>query len=284
MMLMNTAGVGTSALLRLPPAKEDEQGVSIPSHVGFPLAFVQKKILIVDDYLPNRVLLRHQLQYLGHQVFDAEQGEQALSLWRGGQNYDAMLIDCNMPGMDGFTLARRLRKEAQQQGKPPVLMLGFTADDRPEMVERCITAGMDGCLFKPTTLDELATWLQSEKRSAASSSPLLDKIAWLTGADPALIQTFLHQLAQSLQENRQHLQQALAQRQRQSLSDEVHKIKGLARLVHDDELHIQCIALELACQFSAWKTVVTLTQQLIDLLHRLDYATAAALLININKR
>lgn len=119
-----------------------------------------KRVLIVDDYPPNLMLLRYQLEFLGHQVSEAQNGEEALTLWRMYSNFDYVLIDCNMPGMDGFTLARRLRIEEQELGRERATLLGFTAIAQDEVMEHCLAAGMDGCLFKPCTQEEIGKWIK----------------------------------------------------------------------------------------------------------------------------
>lgn len=119
-----------------------------------------KRVLIVDDYPPNLMLLRHQLEFLGHRVSEAQNGEEALTLWRMYDNFDYALIDCNMPVMDGFTLAQRLRAEERENDRERATLLGFTAIAQEEVLDQCLAAGMDGCLFKPCSQEEIAKWIK----------------------------------------------------------------------------------------------------------------------------
>lgn len=109
---------------------------------------------------PNLMLLRHQLEFLGHRVSEAQNGEEALTLWRMYDNFDYALIDCNMPVMDGFTLAQRLRAEERENDRERATLLGFTAIAQEEVIEQCLAAGMDGCLFKPCSQEEIAKWIK----------------------------------------------------------------------------------------------------------------------------
>ncbi|MBF3196701.1 response regulator, partial [Pseudomonas aeruginosa] len=109
-------------------------------------------ILIADDYPPNRVLLRQQLEFLGHRVAEAEDGQVALELW-ADERFEVLISDCNMPRLNGYQLARRIRIQERCERRAPILILGYTADAEPDEVQRCRDAGMDDCLFKPLGLE-----------------------------------------------------------------------------------------------------------------------------------
>ncbi|MDN6111094.1 MAG: response regulator, partial [Enterobacterales bacterium] len=107
-------------------------------------------ILIVDDHPINRRLLADQLISLGYQsVSTASDGLDALGAL-AKQQADIVLTDVNMPNMDGYQLTARLR----QQGRTAPI-IGVTANALAEERERCIQVGMDSCLSKPVTLEEL---------------------------------------------------------------------------------------------------------------------------------
>ncbi|MEQ7633928.1 response regulator, partial [Xanthomonas campestris] len=85
------------------------------------------KILVVDDYPANRLLLLQQLSYLGHSVKDEQDGAHGLRTWRN-HSFDVVITDCNMPVMNGYELAKAIRDDEAACGKPPCLILGFTAN------------------------------------------------------------------------------------------------------------------------------------------------------------
>lgn len=117
---------------------------------------VQKlNILVVDDNAANRMLLAKQLAWLGHHAYIAEDGNTAINLWRQ-QKFDVIVTDCNMPRMNGYEFTRYIREQEKETGEQTVWIIGFTANAMPEIVERCLTAGMDGCLFKPCTINSLS--------------------------------------------------------------------------------------------------------------------------------
>lgn len=111
------------------------------------------KVLVVEDNPINRRIVGMQLRKLSvGQVLVAEDGQQALQL-AAGQNLDIILLDCQMPGLDGLEVARLLRADPQAYGNPVIIAL--TAHALREERERCFEAGMDDFLSKPLAFAEL---------------------------------------------------------------------------------------------------------------------------------
>ncbi|MDM9618486.1 ATP-binding protein [Kosakonia cowanii] len=158
--LNSTPGKGTCVTLHLtlPPSQDP-----YPVQRSLPDILVStatgRRVMIVDDYRPNLLLLRHQLELLGHQVIEAQSGEEALAKWHAHKPFDYILMDCNMPLMDGFQLAKTIRLQEQQQAITRATLLGFTAIAQQEIIEQCQNAGMDGCLFKPCSQQDIAQWI-----------------------------------------------------------------------------------------------------------------------------
>ncbi|KRP45704.1 two-component system, NarL family, sensor histidine kinase EvgS [Pseudomonas libanensis] len=207
-------------------------------------------ILVVDDYPANRLLLGRQLSFLGHRIITAEDGVQGLERWRSGQ-FDCVITDCNMPYKNGYQLAQDIRAQERERGLSPCLLLGFTANAQPEETERCRQAGMDGCLFKPTGLDDLRSALASRAadpgllRVAAFD---LSTLIALTGDDrPALIE-LLAPLLESLKADRALLSPLQSQADFAKLHDLAHRAKGGARMVKAYGLIRCCEALEQVCE------------------------------------
>ena len=128
------------------------------------------RVLGVDDHPQNRKLLAHQLALLGLQPEIADSGEQALGLWRNGR-FSALLTDLNMPGMNGFALARAIREIEARDGLPRTPIIGWTANVIDGTLQRCQSAGMDELLIKPTSLDDLQRTLGKWTRVALPAAP-----------------------------------------------------------------------------------------------------------------
>ena len=125
------------------PTDLNKQEMTLPVSSGL-------RVIIADDNPTNRLLLRRQLDILGYYVDDAEDGEQAFSLIKQRQ-YDLLITDLNMPGMDGLTLTQQVRKI-----NPTLVIWGLTANAQPDEKVRCLASGMDLCLIKPVNLPQLA--------------------------------------------------------------------------------------------------------------------------------
>ena len=110
-------------------------------------------VLVVDDNLTNQVLIRGLLQKQGIQVSVAESGEAALDQVRQS-DFDVVLMDVEMPGMDGFETTQRIR-EAEDPAEARLPIFALTAHTLPHYGLRCLSAGMDGYLTKPLNLPQL---------------------------------------------------------------------------------------------------------------------------------
>jgi PAS domain S-box-containing protein len=125
-------------------------------------------VLLVDDNVPILESTRAMLTRFGCQVTTASDGSHALALLESatdhaGNGFDLVLMDCQMPILDGRETARRWRERERVHRLPPIAIIAVTADDRPETQLACREAGMDGILVKPFTESGmhvlLAEWL-----------------------------------------------------------------------------------------------------------------------------
>ncbi len=106
-------------------------------------------VLVAEDNIINRLILRDQLEELGCSVALANDGEEALRCWQQG-DFDIVLTDVNMPRLNGYELARTLRRQGCT-----VPIIGATANAMRGEEELCLAAGMNHCLVKPFTLQAL---------------------------------------------------------------------------------------------------------------------------------
>nr|WP_314533685.1 transporter substrate-binding domain-containing protein [uncultured Pseudomonas sp.] len=205
------------------------------------------KVLVVDDHPANRLLMCQQLEFLGHVSQVAEDGAAALCLWKS-EAFDLVIADCNMPVMSGYELARAIRSEERRSQRPPMVILGFTANAQPEEITRCKEAGMDDCLFKPLTLTALSHWIENLNTETHSPAFSLEGLQQLTGGNPLLDLRLLNELLKSNRLDRQELLAVASTSEPQAFLDIAHKIKGAARIIQATRLIDSCELLEAACQ------------------------------------
>ncbi|WP_092179525.1 transporter substrate-binding domain-containing protein [Pseudomonas sp. NFACC32-1] len=203
-------------------------------------------VLVVDDHPANRLLMSQQLEYLGHRYQVADDGAQGLTAWQHG-DFDLVIVDCNMPVMSGYELARSIRRYESGQNLPPCTLLGFTANAQPEEKQRCLDAGMDDCLFKPISLNVLSQWMKGVRSVSRPQTFTVHNLRALTGGDPSSTRRLLAELLRSNRSDRQELLAVARDGNRQALTETAHKIKGVARIVQATDLTQRCEALENAC-------------------------------------
>ena len=110
-------------------------------------------VLLVEDSRLNRALACRQLETLGCRVTVAVDGPEAVRACEL-QHFDMVLMDCELPTMDGFAATAAIRRaEAPTSRRVPILAV--TGHVAPEVSHRAAAAGMDGLLSKPLQLDEL---------------------------------------------------------------------------------------------------------------------------------
>ncbi|MCP9446123.1 MAG: ATP-binding protein [Nitrospira sp.] len=113
-----------------------------------------RRVLVVDDNEINQVVACKFLQKLGCQVEVARNGSDAIeSLSR--TTYDAVLMDCEMPVMDGYEAVRCIRKKEEEQRSPRLPIIAMTGNASVEDAQRCKEAGMDKVITKPVSLISL---------------------------------------------------------------------------------------------------------------------------------
>jgi signal transduction histidine kinase/ActR/RegA family two-component response regulator len=120
-----------------------------------PVGLAGRRVLIAEDNAANALLLRMILERAGYAIDVAASGAEACTLFAQGV-YDAILMDCQMPGMDGYEATRRIR--ASEDGRPAegrVAIIAVTANARPEDRARCLDAGMDRFVSKPFAAEQL---------------------------------------------------------------------------------------------------------------------------------
>ncbi|PKO85585.1 MAG: hypothetical protein CVU18_19390 [Betaproteobacteria bacterium HGW-Betaproteobacteria-12] len=156
-------GAGSRFWFRLPAgvvdAGEERRVVDRPAVAdGTPRAASSTRsgyALVVEDNLTNRKVIEALLKKLGVAYECVGNGEEALNAVTGGATPRIVLMDCQMPVLDGFAATRAIRDWEAANGRPRVPVIALTADAFPEDRARCLAAGMDDFLPKPIAYDQL---------------------------------------------------------------------------------------------------------------------------------
>jgi CheY-like chemotaxis protein/HPt (histidine-containing phosphotransfer) domain-containing protein len=258
-------GAGTTMSITLPLPVADPRALlvatpEIRESAGIPLmrrstpdvATAQAEgtlVLLVDDHPTNRMVLVRQLDILGYAAEIAENGVEALKLWQSGR-FALVITDCNMPEMDGYELARHIRKLESEKAGTRVPIIACTANALGGEAAHCFAAGMDDYLSKPVQLASLRTkldqWLPLPTAEAKQSPPVLKPpatraeaigpldrlvLAEISGGDQTVERQILADFRRTNDGDAVMLRQAVDKNDMSQIRRASHRIKGASRLI-----------------------------------------------------
>ncbi len=221
------------------------------------------QVLLVEDNPVNQEVALLQLERLGYSADLATNGQEALTALERIP-YSIVLMDCQMPVMDGFEATRRIREIYQR----PILVIAMTANAMTSDREKCLEAGMDEHLAKPVRLADLKRvlelWIQPPATATAAAPPVdLARLIEVTGSDSAMFRRIANDYLVQAGEILALMCIAIDKRDRQQIHHLAHKLGGssascgitamlepLARLEHMGETFQPVIARNLYQQAS----------------------------------
>ena len=220
------------------------------------------KLLVVDDHPTNRKLLSRQLAKLNIAADLAENGRDALEKFQH-QAYDLVITDCNMPEMDGYELASKIRQIEKKKQSKRVPIIAWTANAVSDARERAFNAGMDDILIKSA---ELALVKAKILQWTSDVTPLAQSLN--TMPDIAIEANLfdLKNITDDAAEEHELLSDYCAQTDkdiikantacREQLSPELkqiaHQMKGASRLIGSVAIASACEKLEMSLQVLNW--------------------------------
>jgi len=132
-------------------------------------ALSHKRLLVGDDNPPSRDLMKTILLAAGAEVDEAGDGQEAVDACTR-THYDAVLMDVQMPLLDGMEATRLIREHAATTGEPYTVIIAVTAHAMTEHRQRCLDAGMDAVVTKPIdplgVIDEVRAMLETAAAEA----------------------------------------------------------------------------------------------------------------------
>ncbi|WP_217698897.1 response regulator [Prosthecobacter debontii] len=184
------------------------------------------RIIVADDNPVNQRVLRNQLEYLGMEVVLCGHGRQALEAAQRDEGC-LILMDCEMPEMDGFEATRAIRRWEKEESRPAIPIIAITAHVMSGDAEQCLESGMNAYLSKPMELEKLqvmlSQWLPTMTKAQSGGAdelpnskhqePIIDEEQFatcLTGdleLDQDLIQMALKQVEETLEKMQTALQE-----------------------------------------------------------------------------
>lgn len=251
----------------------------------------KSKLLLVEDSPVSQRVVTKQLKKLGYELDLAGNGQEALNLM-AENDYGLVLLDCQMPILDGYETIKAIRQQASPLRE--IVVIAMTATNDPEEQSRCLQAGMNDYLHKPFSEDELVAklnyWGQAPATASqihaapeelagcatlSQTSTLLEGLTADVGVDLARFQqvtrgnvTFQKQVLQLfLQDTQKNLtlaKTAIAATDFIALGHQAHQIKGASANV-------------------GVRSVETLAEQMEQCTHQQSLEAIAELITNIEK-
>ncbi|MCK5163765.1 MAG: response regulator [Desulfobacula sp.] len=212
-------------------------------------------ILLAEDYPTNQKIAKKHITNAGFNMILAPNGKQAVDIFKT-RKFDLILMDIQMPVMDGYEACRAIRElEKQMSGSSPVLkkipIIAMTAHAVSGIKDKCFKAGMDDYLSKPLKRDDLISMIDKwafsnpleqkyqktdQKKYPAGNDPInIEKALDEFGNDRAFLMEVLDEFIQNVGKQIPKIQQAIWVKDMEALKQEAHSIKGgSANLIADD--------------------------------------------------
>jgi PAS domain S-box-containing protein len=231
------------------------------------------QLLLVEDNKSNQKVAKLMLDRLGCEVDIAENGEQALARL-AARSYDLVLMDCQMPVLDGYEATRRIRQGDLPGVNARVPIVALTAYARTEDRLRCLQAGMDDYVTKPIILAELRVALmrcglvssQEDEVDEATASPVvvepLESVlnepilaslnALTTREGGSLVEQLIGMYLQDEEKQLTHMARLVALRQGEELGSAAHSFGGNAACFGGLEVRQVALELERRARAGAW--------------------------------
>jgi signal transduction histidine kinase/CheY-like chemotaxis protein/HPt (histidine-containing phosphotransfer) domain-containing protein len=222
------------------PVAKDQPAPLAPGHLG--KAPRRLQILVAEDTDVNRELVTELLQKRGHSVVAVENGRAAIAALQK-KKFDVVLMDEQMPGMDGLEATRNIRQMERASGNHQII-IGLTGNVAKEDEQRRIEAGMDGYLTKPFDMHVLFQTIESKSRGgqqivpsqADSAGPVTAPVDIATHLErstagnkklaQSLIKSFLADAPKKISD----IRRAVVQKHPANLATSAHAFKGAAAI------------------------------------------------------
>ncbi len=247
------------------------------------------RVLLAEDYKTNQMVAIKNLEIAGCTVELAENGQQAIDLFEQSE-FDLVLMDLNMPVMDGFAASLLIREKEKQKGTR-VPIIAYTANVYEEDQAKCVSSGMDDFLGKPIKQKKLYAvlekWLddslmtissskthyiknKAETRAQTNEYPMDKERALVSFAgDAKTLDYVIGEYFKAMEEQFVLIRQAIEQQDFETVSAEAHSIKGGAMSLAADDLAQAALKLEKTGSGVDTETIASLLKEVENQKHRL---------------
>jgi PAS domain S-box-containing protein len=200
------------------------------------------KILVAEDNAVNQKVVSRLLEKQGHSVMLTKNGKEAVAAWEE-EAFDLVLMDVQMPEMDGFQATRRIRERERRQSEAPIPIIALTAHAMKGDRERCLEAGMDAYVSKPIRAGDLFAEMErltdraSEESKGASLASEdrkktpddvfdLPKALGLVGGDRVLLKELADIFVEDIPDSVMQIREGITRGEARTVELVAHRLKG----------------------------------------------------------
>jgi two-component system sensor histidine kinase/response regulator len=234
-------------------------------------AAAKRQILVVEDNPVNQKVAVGQLRGLGYEADVVGSGGEALQAVRD-HVYDLILLDCQMPDIDGYEVARTIRQ--MEEGKRRIPMVAMTAHAMEGEREKCIAAGMDDFLTKPVSMQRLSTvlvrWLGT--REEVVDMEKMAGLQQLARANPSFMRDITTLFREDAMVRLHELRDSVGSSNSERLARAAHSLKSSSGNIGAARMYSLCATIESTAKQGNLDGVAEMVEQLAT---ELDRALAA---------
>ncbi len=251
------------------------------------------KILLAEDNAINLQVALRMLDKLGYRADMAGNGLEVLEAIKKIP-YDLILMDCQMPKMDGYTCTEEIRKLEKAQGKKPIIIIAMTAHALKGDREKCLAAGMNGYMSKPIDLrilgNTLEEWIGKIKKDNQSTKPQItaakpakevksdgqsvmnkERLHDIFGDDSAAIHEFMEKFISSTADLLKGIRVSIHNHDVKTAKELFHRLKGSAGNSGIMKMHTLCVTAEAKITEADWHEVKKVYHDIKDIYHKLQH-------------
>ena len=267
------------------PSSDDDKSPLITRHY---LRKSHVNILLVEDNPINQKVMSQILQQQGHTVTVADNGIKALETLEK-QSFDLVLMDVQMPEMDGFEATATIREKEKMTGTH-IPIIAITAHAMKDYRERCLKAGMDDYISKPIQLEDIVSiidkWandggnkekiVQSEPEEEKIDTPIhLQQVLEVFEGDMEFLCELLDEFFNYVPDQIETLRQAIQSSDTKQVERAAHSIKGVASNLQAEKIRATALQLEEMARDSSLDEAMGCLNELEKEVERLHYFVVA---------
>lgn len=248
------------------PPEEPAKRLFITRHTIEEAKRKNVRILLVEDHPVNRTVVIKTLEKMGYKIDSAENGNIALRKFKE-EKYDLILMDLQMPELDGFEAVEIIRRREKARNISPIPIIAMTASAMREDKEKCFQAGMDDYIVKPINPLELAEKIESSLRETKYSVEERDtfipqrdfleyeNVLERIGRDEELLDEVVRMFAEDLPNRIETLRNACRERDVGALKRCAHTLRGAASTAGSHVIAETALEVEFGAEKKDFKAV-----------------------------